>query len=150
MESKANIRNDNEETAIEAMKLLLIVKDTLEVEWPDFIKEQGYTALAMAYVKTDSLQKAKKNLELATRTLKNKDQGARNLYVLGQMYAEEDKKDSASFVFQRLANFKKSPKKYKIRANLELARNSVSDSTSAAILEKLQKLIKNTEIIDLI
>ncbi len=39
--AKANIRNDNEEIAIEAMKLLLVVKDTLEVDLPDEIKEEG-------------------------------------------------------------------------------------------------------------
>lgn len=143
--AKANIRNDFEDTAIESMKLLLVIKDTLEADWPNTIKEQGYTTLAMAYVKSDSLQKAKESLHLATRTLENKTQAARNLFILGQIYAEENKKDSASFVFKRLIDFKKAPYKYRIHANIELAKNSPNDSTSTIVLQTLDKLIKNRD-----
>ncbi len=143
--AKANTRNDNEETAIEAMKLLLVVRDSLEASLPDEIKEQAHTALAMAYVKSDSMQKAKKHLQLATRTLKNRDQGARNLFVLGQMYSDENKKDSAFYVFEKLANFKKAPYKYKIHANIELAKNFSKDSISTTLLERIEKLIKNRD-----
>jgi TolA-binding protein len=99
----------------------------------------------MAYIKSDSLQNAKESLQKATRTLENRTQGARNLFILGQMYANENKKDSASQVFKRLINFKKAPYKYKIHANIELARNSTSDSSSVIVLETLQKLIKNRD-----
>jgi tetratricopeptide (TPR) repeat protein len=143
--AKTNTRLDNEEIAIETMKLLLVVRDTLEADLPDALKEEAHTALAMAYVKSDSLQKAKKHLKLATRTLKNKDQGARNLFVLGQMYSNENNKDSALYVFERLANFRKAPYKYKIHANIELAKNFSKDSLSTTLLERMQKLIKNRD-----
>ena len=143
--AKANIRMDFEDRAIETLKLLLVVRDTLEANLSDEIKEQGHTALAMAYVKSDSLQKVKKHLHLATRTLKNRDQAARNLFILGQLYSQENKKDSASMVFQKLANFKKAPYKYKIHSNIELAKNAPNDSTANVVLEKLNKLIKIRE-----
>jgi tetratricopeptide (TPR) repeat protein len=143
--AKTNIRLDNEEIAIETMKLLLMVRDTLEADLPEVLKEEAHTALAMAYVKSDSLQKAKKHLKLATRTLNNKDQGARNLFVLGQMYSNENNKDSAIYVFERLANFRKAPYKYKIHANIELAKNFSKDSLSTTLLERMQKLIKNRD-----
>ena len=143
--AKANTRNDNEETAIEAMKLLLVVRDTLEASLPDNIKEQAHTALAMAYVKSDSMQNAKKHLKLATRTLKNRDQAARNLFVLGQMYSNENQKDSAFYIFNKLANFRKAPYKYKIHANIELAKNFSKDSLSTTLLERMHKLIKNRD-----
>jgi len=143
--AKANTRIDNEETAIEAMKLLLVVRDSLEANLPDKIKEQAHTALAMAYVKSDSIQKAKKHLYLATRTLKNRAQGARNLFILGQMYSDENKKDSAFYVFNKLTNFKKAPYKYRIHANIELAKNFSKDSLSTNLLERMQKLIKNRD-----
>ena len=143
--AKTNIRLDNEEMAIESMKLLMVVRDTLEANLPDEIKELGHTAMAMAYVKSDSLQKAKKHLQLATRTLNNRTQAARNLFILGQMYSQENKKDSASLVFQKLIDFKKAPYKYKIHANIELAKNSSNDSTANIVLHKLQKLIKNRD-----
>lgn len=143
--AKTNIRLDNEEFAIETLNLLLKVKDTLELELPEDIKEQGYTALAMAYVKMDSIQKAKKFLIKATETLNNKDQGARNLFVLGQIYSSENKKDSASVIFKKIINFKKAPDKYKMHANIELAKNTTSDSASVVILNKMQKLVKDRD-----
>ena len=143
--AKANIRLDNEEFAIESMNLLLFVKDILEEDFPDEIKEQANTALAMAYVKVDSLQKAKKHLRLAFRTQKNSEQAARNMFVLGQMYANENKKDSAAFVFNQLITFKKAPYKYKIHANISLAKNVFNDSLSSSILTKLEELIENRE-----
>lgn len=143
--AKANIRMDNEEFAIESMKLLLVVKDTLESNLPDEIKEQGHTALAMAYIKADSLQKVKKHLELATKTKKNKAQAARNMFVLGQIYANENKKDSAAMVFNQLIAFKKAPYKYKIHANIELAKNAYNDSLVSNSLQKLQELIENRD-----
>jgi tetratricopeptide (TPR) repeat protein len=143
--AKANIRLDNEEFAIESMKLLLFVKDTLEVDFADEIKEQANTALAMAYLKADSLQGVKKHLTLATRTQKNRQQAARNMFVLGQIYANENKKDSAALVFNRLTAFKKAPYKYKIHANIELAKNASNDSLSLDILTRLDKLIKIRE-----
>ncbi|AUC85815.1 hypothetical protein CW731_11185 [Polaribacter sp. ALD11] len=143
--AKANIRMNNEEFAIETMKLLLVVTDTLEVDLADEIKEQANTALAMAYVQTDSLQKAKKHLTLAIRTQKNKEQAARNMFVLGQLYANENKKDSAAVVFNRLTAFRKAPYKYKIHANIELAKNASNDSLSSSILTRLEKLIKDRD-----
>lgn len=143
--AKANIRIGNEEFAIASLKLLLKVKDTLQVNLPDEIKELGYSALAMAYIKADSVQKAKKMLIRATRTLKNREQGARNLFVLGQIYSLENKKDSALRVFNKIINFKRAPYKYKIHANIELAKNATNDATSLAILKKMQKLIKNRD-----
>lgn len=143
--AKTNIRMDNEEMAIETMKLLLVVRDTLEANLSDEIKELGHTALAMAYVKSDSLQKVKNHLHLATRTLENSTQSARNLFILGQIYSDENKKDSANKIYRRLINFKKAPYKYRIHANIELARNSTNDSSAVAVLESLQKLIKNRD-----
>ena len=143
--AKANIRMDNEELAIETMKLLLVVKDTLELDFSPEIKEQANTALAMAYIKSDSLQKAKKHLILATRTQRNREQAARNMFVLGQMYAKENKKDSAVVVFNQLTAFKEAPIKYKIHANIALAKNTFNDSLANDILNRLEELIDNRD-----
>ena len=143
--AKANIRNDNEEFAIESLKLLLQVKDSEEADLPQKIKEEGYTTLAMAYVKSDSLQKAKESLMKATESMSNRAQGARNLFVLGQMYSAEDKKDSASIIFNKIINFDKAPYKYKIHAALELAKNAANDSAATVSLGKLLKLVKERE-----
>ncbi|MBL4606041.1 MAG: tetratricopeptide repeat protein [Flavobacteriaceae bacterium] len=138
--AKSHIRIENEELAIETLNLLLN-----QNKLPDLIKEEGYTALAMAYSKMDSIDNVKKYLWLATETSENKAQKARNLFVLGQLYGLENKKDSASLVFQKLIEFKKAPYKYRIYANIELAKNSASDSSTVALLERFRKLIRNRD-----
>ncbi len=54
----------------------------------------------MAYVKTDSIQNAIKQLTLATETQVNVVQASRNMFVLGQIYASENKKDSSALAFK--------------------------------------------------
>lgn len=143
--AKTNIRLDNEEFAIETLKLLLMVNDSIEADLPDVIKEQAHTALAMAYEKADSLQKVKKHLALATRTFKNKEQAARNMFILGQIYSSENKKDSATMVFNKLIKIRKAPYKYKIHGHIEVAKNSTTDSSSVVLIEKMNALIKDRD-----
>ena len=138
--AKAHIRIENEELAIETLQILLRKPDL-----PDFIREDANTALAMAYSKADTTELVRKHLWKATETSKNKTQTARNLFVLGQLYGLDKIKDTASIVFKKLINFKQAPYKYKIHAAIELAKNSVSDSSSLAILERYKKLIKNRD-----
>jgi len=143
--AKANIRLDNEEFALESLNLLLNIKDTLEVDLPDVIKEQAHTTLAMAYEKLDSTHKVKKHLRLGSKTQKNKQQSARNLFILGQIYQEENKKDSAFAMFYELSERKKAPYKYKIFANIALAQNTTNDTLSDFVIKKLSKLIANRD-----
>jgi tetratricopeptide (TPR) repeat protein len=138
--AKANIRIDNPELAIETLNIM-VRKDDL----PDDIREEAHTALAMAHMKMDSLHLVKEQLWLATDIAKNKVQTARNLYILGQIYAEEQNRDSASIVFKKLVDFRKAPYKFRIHANIELAKNSVTDSSVVALLERFRKLIKNRD-----
>ncbi|MDB2658352.1 tetratricopeptide repeat protein [Flavobacteriaceae bacterium] len=138
--AKAHIRIENEELAIETLEILLRKPDL-----PDFIREDANTALAMAYAKLDSVNTVRKYLWEATKTSKNKTQRARNLFVLGQLYSLDKIKDTASMVFKKLINFKQAPYKFRIHAEIELAKNAVSDSSSLAILERYKKLIKNRD-----
>ena len=138
--AKAHIRIENEELAIETLEILLRKPDL-----PDFIREDANTALAMAYAKLDSVNTVRNYLWEATKTSKNKTQRARNLFVLGQLYSLDKIKDTASMVFKKLINFKQAPYKFRIHAEIELAKNSVSDSSSLAILERYKKLIKNRD-----
>jgi len=138
--AKANIRIDNPELAIETLNIMV-----RKAELPDDIREEAHTALAMAHMKMDSLHYVKEHLWLATDIAKNKVQTARNLYILGQIYAEEQNRDSASIVFKKLVDFKKAPYKFRIHAEIELAKNSVTDSSVVALLERFRKLIKNRD-----
>ena len=126
--AKAHIRIENEELAIETLQILLRKPDL-----PDFIREDASTALAMAYSKADTIELVRKYLWQATETSKNKTQTARNLFVLGQLYGLDGIKDTASIVFKKLINFKQAPYKFRIHAEIELAKNSVSDSSSSEL-----------------
>jgi len=138
--AKAHIRLENEELAIETLEILLRKPDL-----SDLIREEATTTLAMAYSKADTIELVRKYLWQATETSKNKVQKARNLFVLGQLYGLDGIKDTASIVFKKLINFKQAPYKFRIHAEIELAKNSVSDSSSSAIIERYNKLIKNRD-----
>ncbi len=138
--SKANIRIDNPELAIETLSIMVRGNDL-----SDDIREQAHTSLAMAHMKMDSLHFVKDQLWLATQTSKNKVQTARNLFILGQLYAEDQNRDTAAIVFKRLVNFKQAPYKFRIHAQIELAKNSVNDSSVIGILDQFDKLIKNRD-----
>ncbi|WP_272150872.1 tetratricopeptide repeat protein [Tenacibaculum aiptasiae] len=142
--AKTNIRLDNEKLAIESLKFLLEVEEN-EEELPDEIREQAHTAMAMAYQKTDTIQKVIEHLTAASKIFKNKEQAARNMFVLGQIYSELDRRDSARMVFKKLADYRKAPYKYRIRANIELAKNTENDSASIVVLARLKKLIRNSD-----
>lgn len=139
--AKTNVRLGNEDLAVESLKILL----KSEEELPEEIREQIHTTLAMAYTEMDSVHKVKEHLTKATRTFENKEQGARNLFILGQLYSFENKKDSAAMVFEKLANLRRAPYKYKIHANIELAKNTLSDSSSTALIKKFKKLVKDID-----
>ena len=138
--AKANIRIDNDKFAIESLKIVL-KNENLEPR----IKEEAHTALAMAYVKKDSIQRAIQQLTLATVTQINTEQAARNMFILGQIYSSENKKDSAAIVFQKLINFKKAPYKFKIYANIDLAKATTKDSAVSSLITKFKGLIKERE-----
>ena len=138
--AKTNIRLDNDKFAIETLKIVLAYDD-LE----DRVREQAHTALAIAYVKTDSVQNAIKQLTLATKTQVNVPQAARNMFVLGQLYASQNKKDSASIAFQKLIDFKRAPYKFRVQAHLDLAKSATKDSVIGLRIAKLEKLTKVRE-----
>lgn len=139
--AKTNVRLGNEELAVESLKILL----KSEEELPEGIREQVHTTLAMAYTEMDSVHKVKEHLTKATRTFENKEQGARNLFILGQLYSFENKKDSAAMMFDKLSNLRRAPYKYKIHANIELAKNTLSDSSSTVLIKKFKKLVKDID-----
>jgi len=138
--AKTNIRLDNDKLAIESLKIVLS-----DINLEERIKEEAHTALAMAYVKTDSVQQAILQLNLATQTHENIAQTTRNLFVLGQIYASTNMKDSAAVVFQKLVDFKKAPYKFRIQSNLELAKVTTNDSVTNVLVGKLKKLAKQRE-----
>ena len=137
--AKTQIRLQNEEQAIIALQNLLKSKKT-----DKNIKEQAYTALAMAYLALDSTKQATKQLEKAVITDEDKEQHARNLFILGQLYRQEQNLDSSQLAFLQILDFKKAPRKYKIHAYIEQVKNATDSTDLSPLKDQLNKLLKNS------
>jgi len=137
-QSKTHIRLRNEEQAIENLTILL--KDK---KLPPEIIERAHTAMAMAYEAADNSALVVDHLKKATQTNFNKEQTARNLFVLGQIYSNKKLLDTANNYFQQIVDFKKAPYKYKIHAQIEKAKNASSKEDRINAISQLNKLIKD-------
>ncbi len=139
-QAKTQVRLQNEEQAIKSLRNLLKNK-SLKSE----IKEEAHTVIAMAYLNLDSLQLTINHLNKAVVSYNNKEQTARNLFILGQLYSEKGLKDSSNIAFQKVIDFKKAPYKYKIHAQLEKAKNSTNKLDAESTLTVLKKLVKDRD-----
>ena len=138
--AKTLVRLQNEEQAIKNLKYLLKDKELSEKN-----TESAYTTLAMAYSNLDSTKQVVKSLKKAVLTNYNKEQTARNLFILGQIYEEEKVNDTASFYFQKVIDLKRIPYKYTIRAYIEKAKTASNEIEEAATIKEFSKLIKDRE-----
>lgn len=139
-QSKTHIRLQNEEQAIENLKILL-----KNLSPDSKTKEAAHTAIAMAYSKTGAIQQVINHLNKAVATDNNKEQTARNLFILGQIYREQKLIDSSNIAFQKVIDFKKAPYKYSIHAQIEKAKNIATKKDAAAMITELNKLVKDRD-----
>ncbi|MCF6213801.1 MAG: hypothetical protein L3J45_07240 [Flavobacteriaceae bacterium] len=139
-QGKTQVRLQNEIYAIDGLNKMIRYNDL-----PQNIVADAHTVIAMAFNQIDSVEQVVKHLKLATEIALNPIQNARNLFVLGQIYREQQFLDSSNTVFNKLMNLKKAPYKFRIQAQIEIAKNyQASDTTNADILlETLQKLAEN-------
>ncbi len=138
--AKTHVRLQNEELAIETLGLVL-----KNIELSDEDYERAHTAMAMAYTKLDSTHLVIDHLKKSTYYFTDKSQSARNLFILGQIYREENKIDSSNIVFESLAYMKKIPQKYKVHATLERAKNYFEADSTDLTIYALHELIENRD-----
>jgi tetratricopeptide (TPR) repeat protein len=139
-QAKTQVRLQNEEQAIRSLRNLLKDKSL-----KSNIKEDAHTVLAMAYLNLNSLQLGINHLNKAVVSSNNKEQTARNLFIIGQLYGEKGLKDSSNIAFQKVIDLKKAPYKYKIHAQLEKAKNSTNKLDTEETLAILKKLTKDRD-----
>ena len=139
-QAKTLVRLQNPEQAIDNLKMLFKHK-----KLEDNIKEKAHTALAMAYVATDSLKQEMLHLNKAVEIAINKEQTARNLFVLGQLYQQKKEIDSSNIAFQKIIDLKKAPYKYKIHAAIEKAKNATTNEEKNLAVLDLKKRIKDRD-----
>ena len=139
--AKTFLRINNEELALQSLQLIL----NKEKLYDEVVIEDAHTAIAMVYTEMDSTHLVKHHLKQAVLTSNNKEQTARNLFILGQIYREENYKDSSNVVFQQIIDMKGIPYKYQIHSEIEIAKNLDDGTDILALNHHLTELINDRE-----
>jgi tetratricopeptide (TPR) repeat protein len=138
--AKTHVRLQNEELAIETLKTVLRSPELSEAEY-----EKAHTAMAMAFTQVDSIDRVVEHLKKSTLYFEDRNQGARNLFILGQIYREQSKIDSSNMIFDALTYMKDIPRKYSVHAAIERAKNYSKADSTAMIVYTLQDLIEDRD-----
>tara|TARA_B100000809_G_scaffold241045_1_gene263893 strand:- start:1989 stop:4121 length:2133 start_codon:yes stop_codon:yes gene_type:complete len=138
--AKTNIRMQNEGLAIESLDKLL-EKEKLSKG----ILEDIYTTKALAYKQLDTVHLVIKNLHKAVVESEDPQKKARNLFILGQIYRQENNLSNSQKSFQDIIAFRKAPYKYKIHAEIEKVKNYELGGAPENAIPELQKLIEIRE-----
>jgi len=139
-QAKTLVRLKNDKLATETLDILL-KDDSLPLK----VIENAYTTKALVYESLDSTEAIIKNLNQAVLYSVNSKLKARNLFILGQLYREQQNIDSSNIAFEQLIKFRKAPYRYKIHAQIDRAKNYSATDSAALILKTLDKLIKDRD-----
>ena len=139
---KTNMRLDNDDLAIENLKRLL---EQEELEYQDLA--DATSALAQAYINTKSKDSAISQLRIAAEFTRKKKEEARFNFIIGQLYNEFGKIDSANMAFDHIIDMhRKIPRAYYINAHLAKAANfDTINGNEIEFLEYLTDLEEDRE-----
>lgn len=139
---KTNIRLENNELAIKNLKRLM---DQEELEDQDMA--DATSMLAQAYINIKSKDSALVQLAVAAEFTKKNKEKARFNYIIGQLYNEFDKKDSANIAFDKVIDMhRKVPRPYYINAHLAKSFNfDMENGNQIEFLEYLTDLEEDRE-----
>ena len=140
--AKTQIRLNNEEIAIEN---LLKMNKNKEISKKDLADASAI--LAQALINLDSIEAAMPYIKYASENVKDNELKGRYTYILGQLYDQLEKIDSANLEFDKvIALNRKSPRVYMINAYIEKARNfDFTNEDRVAFLALLFDLEENRE-----
>lgn len=138
--AKTNIRMQNEDIAIEDLEAFLEKEQIAETNLED-----AYMTMALAYQQIDSVTMLIQNLHKAVEVSENPTKKSRNLFILGQLYRQENSLNNSQQAFQELIDFKKAPYKYKIHAEIEKVKNFQLAGVPEEAIPQLEKLIEIRE-----
>jgi len=138
--AKTDIRLQNEDVAIVMLNELL-EKEKLS----DELREDSYTTLALAYSQLDSIVPLINSLQKAISVSKDPYQKSRNLFILGQLYRQENYMNRSQETFQELIDYRKAPYKLKVYAEIEKVKNHPEGSDATTVIKRLNKLISIRE-----
>ncbi|WP_299332695.1 tetratricopeptide repeat protein [uncultured Psychroserpens sp.] len=139
---KTNIRLENNELAIKNLKRLL---DQEQLEDQDLA--DATSMLAQAYINIKAKDSALTQLAIAAEFTKKNKEKARFNYIIGQLYNEFGKKDSANIAFDQVIDMhRKIPRPYYINAHLAKSYNfDMDNGDQVEFLEYLTDLEEDRE-----
>jgi len=139
---KTNIRLENEQIAIKNLERLLKQN---ELNRQDYVDANAF--LGQAYIKLNKIDTATAYLKEAAFTTKNHYDKSRYLFILGQLYENQQQLDSADMAFREILRMKrKAPRMYWAHAQIKLAEHfDYAKGNDVENLKALTKLEENRE-----
>ncbi len=139
---KANIRLENNELAIKNLKRLLEQEELEDQDLAD-----ATSILAQGYINIKAKDSALTQLVIAAEYTKKNKEKARFNYIVGQLYNEFGKKDSANLAFDNVIDMhRKIPRPYYINAHLAKSNNfDMENGNQIEFLEYLTDLEEDRE-----
>ena len=139
---KTNMRMENDALAVKNLRRLLT-----EIKFKDQIFADANATLAQAFMNLEQIDSAAVRLRVATEFTKSDEEKARYRFILGQLYEQSGKSDSAFVMFQSIIDMKrKSPRRYVIQAHArQAAQFNFKTGDTLAFMEKFNDLLEDRE-----
>lgn len=139
---KVNIRLENNDAAIKNLKRLLANN---QIDGQDL--SDANAMLTQAYINIGSNDSAIATIKIAKEATKLKEEKARYLFILGQLYESFTYKDSAYLAYQQVIDMKRqSPRQYVIHAHArQAAQFDYENGDTLAFSMKFKELIDDRE-----
>ncbi len=139
---KINIRLGNEQLAIKSLKKIVFDK---KIKSQDLANASAI--LTQAYLNLGIKDSALMNIKIAKEKTKINEQKARYGFILGQLYEELKKPDSAAIAFQEIIDMRRrASKKYTIQAHARLAQQfDFENGDTLVFLKRFNKLLEDRE-----
>jgi len=139
---KTNIRLQNNKLAIKNLKRIIKAESLDNQDRAD-----ASAMLAQAYININYPDSAIAPIKAAAKYTENNDEKGRFLYIQGQLYNLQGKRDSANYAFDKLIDLnRKTPRIYLVNAQIEKSRNfNFETKDQNLLLESLTEMAENRE-----
>ena len=139
---KVNIRLENNDVAIKNLKRLLANN---QIDGQDLADANAM--LTQAYINTGSNDSAIATIKIAKEATKSKEEEARYLFILGQLYESFAYNDSAFVTYQQVIDMnRKAPRRYVIHAHAkQAAQFDYKNGDTLLFSKKFNDLIEDRE-----
>ncbi|SFR36263.1 hypothetical protein SAMN04490243_1112 [Robiginitalea myxolifaciens] len=139
---KTNIRLGYPELAIKNLRRLFYFEEVEDQDYAD-----ARAIMGQAFLDLNAPDSALRELKTAAAYARKKEEKARYLFIIGQLYNSLDHKDSANLVFDRIIEMnRRIPRVYLVNAHLKKIDNiEINPENRDFVEEYLEELVENRE-----